>query len=242
MADEETFDIDIYGDGQDGFAAKPEPQDNHMSGQQTPVEPQAQDVKTEDWKSGSATPQVAADSNNAPHGVKRKSSTMDDRPVDPNSTQAVQITELHWWITEDDLRGWCVGAGCEPEIKDLTFNEHKVNGKSKGYVFVSRLLLGSQSTGRSILNSHLKRPHQHSKTTLTTSRRGNQNQKRPSYLTITVTTTPTKHFRKTTKDDVTLEAAATTIPTKTSTPTTTSTREATSAAEETTAAETAAVR
>jgi hypothetical protein len=137
MADEETFDIDIYGDGQDGFAVKSEPQDNHMSGQQTPVESQAQDIKPEDWKPGSATPQ-AADSNNASHGVKRKSSTMDDRPVDPNSTPAVQITELHWWITEDDLRGWCVGAGCEPEIKDLTFNEHKVNGKSKGYVFVFR--------------------------------------------------------------------------------------------------------
>ena len=139
MAEEETFDIDIYGDGQDGFATKQE-QDSHMSGQQTPVESQAQDVpvKQDDWKTGNSgpgTPQAAADA--APHGVKRKSSTMDDRPVDPNSTQAVQITELHWWVTEDDLRGWCVGAGCEPEIKDLTFNEHKVNGKSKGYVSVS---------------------------------------------------------------------------------------------------------
>jgi hypothetical protein len=139
MAEEETFDIDIYGDGQDGFAAKPETveQDSHMSGQHTEAEPQAQDasVKQEDWKTGNSgpgTPQAVADS--TPHGVKRKSSTMDDRPVDPNSTQAVQITELHWWVTEDDLRGWCVGAGCEPEIKDLTFNEHKVNGKSKGYV------------------------------------------------------------------------------------------------------------
>jgi hypothetical protein len=138
MADEETFDIDIYGDGQDGFAVKQEVgQDNHMTGQETPLE-QAQDVKAEEWKdSRSATPQLAADSNPA-HGVKRKS-TMDDRQIDPNSTQAVQITELHWWVTEDDLRGWCVGAGCEPDIKDLTFNEHKVNGKSKGYASVMAL-------------------------------------------------------------------------------------------------------
>jgi hypothetical protein len=132
MAEEDTFDIDIYGDGQDGTVG----QDSNMSGQQTPVEPQTHDlpVKQDDWKtgnSGPATPQAA----DPPQGVKRKS-TMDDRPVDPNSTQAVQITELHWWITEDDLRGWCVGAGCEPEIKDLTFNEHKVNGKSKGYVLL----------------------------------------------------------------------------------------------------------
>lgn len=150
MAEEENFDIDIYGDegGQDEFAVKKDGggQETHRSGQQTPVEMQGQEVsaKREDWKAGNsevATPQQASDSNSASQGVKRKS-TMDDRLVDPGSTPAVQITELHWWVTEDDLRGWCVGAGCEPDIKDLTFNEHKVNGKSKGFVRPSGIVHG----------------------------------------------------------------------------------------------------
>jgi hypothetical protein len=57
---------------------------------------------------------------------------MDERQADPNATNAVLINELHWWITEDEVRGWCNQAGCEEDMRDLTFNEHKVNGKSKG--------------------------------------------------------------------------------------------------------------
>jgi hypothetical protein len=43
------------------------------------------------------------------------------------------ISELNWWNTDDDIRGWAREADCEDEIKDITFSEHKVNGKSKGY-------------------------------------------------------------------------------------------------------------
>ena len=44
------------------------------------------------------------------------------------------ISDLHWWTTEDDIRGWANEAGAEEELKELTFSEHKVNGKSKGSV------------------------------------------------------------------------------------------------------------
>jgi hypothetical protein len=64
-------------------------------------------------------------------GVKRKESS-DDRPTDPGATLAVMISDLHWWTTEDDVRGWANQADCEGELKDVTFSEHKVNGKSKG--------------------------------------------------------------------------------------------------------------
>jgi len=64
-------------------------------------------------------------------GVKRKEGA-DDRPIDPGATSALLISDLHWWICEDDIRGWANQSGCEDELKDITFNEHKVNGKSKG--------------------------------------------------------------------------------------------------------------
>lgn len=64
-------------------------------------------------------------------GVKRKGSS-DDRLVDPGATTAIMISDLHWWNTDDDVRGWVNQAQVEDELKDITFSEHKVNGKSKG--------------------------------------------------------------------------------------------------------------
>lgn len=66
----------------------------------------------------------------APQGVKRKEH--DDRPTDPDATPALLISDLFWWTTDDDIRGWIREADCEDELKDVTFSEHKVNGKSKG--------------------------------------------------------------------------------------------------------------
>ena len=65
-------------------------------------------------------------------GVKRKEGS-DDRPIDPGATTALLISDLHWWNTDDDVRGWVNQAQVEDELKDITFSEHKVNGKSKGY-------------------------------------------------------------------------------------------------------------
>ncbi|KAI1848267.1 hypothetical protein JX266_005980 [Neoarthrinium moseri] len=71
-----------------------------------------------------------------PHqGVKRKEGS-DDRPVDPGATNCLMISELNWWNTDDDIRKWVVQAGCEDELKDITFSEHKVNGKSKGQAYL----------------------------------------------------------------------------------------------------------
>ena len=66
-------------------------------------------------------------------GVKRKEGS-DDRPIDPGATTALMISELHWWNTDDDVRGWVNQAMVEDELKEITFSEHKVNGKSKGFV------------------------------------------------------------------------------------------------------------
>jgi hypothetical protein len=77
-------------------------------------------------------------------GVKRKEGS-DDRPIDPGATTALMISELHWWNTDDDVRGWVNQAQVEDELKEITFSEHKVNGKSKGFVTESITSLPSES-------------------------------------------------------------------------------------------------
>lgn len=64
-------------------------------------------------------------------GLKRQDGA-DERLVEPGATTALFISELHWWVTDDDMRGWANQSECEDELVDMTFSEHKVNGKSKG--------------------------------------------------------------------------------------------------------------
>ena len=65
-------------------------------------------------------------------GTKRKEGEIDERDIDPGATTALYVSDLHWWITDDDIRGWANQSQCEDEMEDISFNEHKVNGKSKG--------------------------------------------------------------------------------------------------------------
>lgn len=162
MADDDNFDIDIYGD--DSY------QDS--SAQDTAV-PDAGAANTNTDNGGNTTgPEAKAESHSAPskqesmetvpndgaqqdstvqqisstggsghdvhrqapqqQGTKRKQGEDDDRPTDPGATAALMINDLNWWISEEDIRGWANQSGCEDELNEVTFNEHKVNGKSKG--------------------------------------------------------------------------------------------------------------
>lgn len=155
MADEE-YDIDIYGDEQANNGNNNQQERSH--------EEQAHDYQRHDSHDMNADNQDYSrdqghgdydsrdeqhehgDSNAdetsgtlTPHnpppqqGVKRKEGS-DERPVDPGATSALLISDLNWWNTDDYLRGMARQANCEEELKDITFSEHKVNGKSKGYV------------------------------------------------------------------------------------------------------------
>lgn len=166
MADEDNFDIDIYGDdtspdyAQDNGEAKPNNNADIMTdGTYEQSQPangtvkQEQDISVK-LESGdeaehtngapsNETQQIASTGGSAHNqlqppkqapiqqGTKRKEGA-DDRPLDPGATSALLISDLHWWTNEDDVRGWANQSGCEDELIDVTFNEHKVNGKSKG--------------------------------------------------------------------------------------------------------------
>jgi hypothetical protein len=104
-----------------------------------------QDHKMSDQQKIKSTDESGADLLTIPkqapqqQGVKRKEGS-DDRPIDPGATTALLISELHWWNTDDDIRGWVNQAQVEDELKEVTFSEHKVNGKSKGYIPPSLVL------------------------------------------------------------------------------------------------------
>jgi hypothetical protein len=156
MTEEGDFDIDIYGDdgnaydGQDNTSSadhmNQETSNNtlHDSSNNNAGSIDTSGAKQDNEQNG-APQQITSTGNSdqsqmhlpkqAPvqQGVKRKEGA-DDRVKDPGATTAVLIQDLHWWNTEDDIRGWANQAECEDELKDITFNEHKVNGKSKGYV------------------------------------------------------------------------------------------------------------
>lgn len=150
---EEDYDIDVYGDAQDGGQEHAQGGvDEYHNNDQTDsayehdagdadntAQDDYNDQDSQDGKNGNGdqthghqdhghdSPSTAAPQ----HGVKRKVNP-DERPVDPNATNALLISDLQWWNTEDELRAWVNEANCEDELRDITFSEHKVNGKSKG--------------------------------------------------------------------------------------------------------------
>ncbi|KAI9715885.1 MAG: hypothetical protein M1812_005705 [Candelaria pacifica] len=173
MAEEDNFDIDIYGDGaeeqhdtaatEDFKSEDPDAfifEENYTTPAQTngdtkvepetsvapePYEAPKSTLESENVSNGqqkiSTTDGSAQDQLHPPkqppqqQGVKRKEGP-DTRTIDVGATSALFISELHWWTTDDDIRGWINQSECEDELKDITFNEHKVNGKSKGQAFI----------------------------------------------------------------------------------------------------------
>ncbi|KAL4892911.1 hypothetical protein BDV59DRAFT_202271 [Aspergillus ambiguus] len=164
--EDDNFDIDIYGDGSgyntnEQGDYKPEDDLKHDDSElildapdQQPTSGTTQndgstEAETKPDPTGStaangehvthpdanaAAQQTPSETPAPPQGVKRKDH--DDRPTDPDAMPALLISDLFWWTTDDDIRGWVRQADCEDELKDVTFSEHKVNGKSKGQVFV----------------------------------------------------------------------------------------------------------
>lgn len=152
--EDDNFDIDIYGDGggynaneqgdfkhedSDFILDAPEQTQNGTAHGESSEE-QKPKTETDQSTNGKHVTNTAQEHGFQTHeppiqqGVKRKEH--DDRPSDPDAMTALLISDLYWWTTDDDIRGWVREAECEDELKEVTFSEHKVNGKSKGSVFL----------------------------------------------------------------------------------------------------------
>ncbi|KXJ93756.1 hypothetical protein Micbo1qcDRAFT_158622 [Microdochium bolleyi] len=146
MADDD-FEIDIYGDAEEnGSKAQEQGNQSYSNNSAITVANGSNNSTSQVEQHGSyehdAQDQhdmdVHEDSNNTTahqQGVKRKEAP-DDRPVDPGATSALLVGDLPWWSTDDDIRGMARQADCESELRDITFSEHKVNGKSKGQAYI----------------------------------------------------------------------------------------------------------
>ena len=150
-SEEDNFDIDIYGDGEaEGTEGDYKQEENEINLDAWNEEQQNSHGSVKPENASTSTSTVNGDtqfnesttatllstqsqqSTPAPQQATKSKGGLDDRPVDPGATAAVMISDLHWWTTEDDVRGWANQADCEDDLKDVTFSEHKVNGKSKG--------------------------------------------------------------------------------------------------------------
>lgn len=175
--EDDNFDIDIYGDGDTGGynghehgdykddnthiildapdygrnngtaqegAAKEVNHSNGDRGAASTGDVTSMDAATQETRARQ-TPSIPQ------QGVKRKE--LEDRPSDPDATTALLVSDLYWWTTDDEIRGWIRQADCEGELKDVTFSEHKVNGKSKGQAFVEFTSPQAASAGKHKIES-----------------------------------------------------------------------------------------
>ncbi len=164
----------------------------------------SQDSKMNEQQKIKSTDESGVDSLNIPkqapqqQGVKRKEGS-DDRLIDPGATTALLISDLNWWNTDDDVRGWVNQAQVEDELKDITFSEHKVNGKSKGYdqAHLDETLANKWGIDKLMLNSLPNKRLRPLSTRLTHSAKDNNMSRSTQSHTPTLTSTHSEHCQRT---------------------------------------------
>lgn len=92
--------------------------------------------------------------------------------TDPSVRNALYVGELDWWVSDEDIRKIANDIGIPIRLNDVTFSEHKVNGKSKGVAFVETI---SEDESFRLKNWFEQNDlnHKRATVTLTTSANGN---------------------------------------------------------------------
>ena len=154
MADNDDFDIDIYGDDDNTTQQNTAPvqsQDASLNTTMADAAPSAPNGDAAAQYSNMNVDEASGDAEAAANGGLVKQEYADEtsydqqasnsngfandgsnEALDPDSQAAVIISDLQWWVNDDDIRGWARFVNTEDQLLEITFSEHKVNGKCKG--------------------------------------------------------------------------------------------------------------
>ncbi|KAG0170869.1 hypothetical protein DFQ30_001897 [Apophysomyces sp. BC1015] len=75
------------------------------------------------------------------------------RGVVTHPTTSIYVGELAWYITDEDIKAPLFDTGIAADLKDLTFFEHKINGKSRGIVFLEFTSVEIASRAKEVLDN-----------------------------------------------------------------------------------------
>lgn len=157
MAEDESFDIygdeqfdtstlesarhdDVYSEilGNDLIESKPSEVPNPPKPSSPSEESEHTKEPIESYQSHASSAHAYTHNNGEKYSSKQPSnmSTVHLKGVTSTATSAIYVGELSWWTTEDDLRTHLSSKSLEKNIREITFFEHKVNGKSRGIAYV----------------------------------------------------------------------------------------------------------
>lgn len=79
-----------------------------------------------------------------------------------NPSTALLIQTFDWWVNEEDIRGYTVDVNEESSVRTVVFDEHKVNGKSKGVVYIDFNSIESATKVKTHVEQNIKGENQSS--------------------------------------------------------------------------------